>query len=349
MKVRLTVLAGLAAVAVAVASVLAATAGARPAKTSGDTIVGAGSSLVAPLVDAWIPDYDSKTGVKVTYGSVGSGAGIAQITARTVDFGASDAPLTPDQAAACKDCLMIPWALSATTLSYNVKGVPTHLRLSGPVIAGIFLGTITQWDAPAIKALNPSLSLPSEKIVPVFRSDGSGDTYAFTDYLSRVSKTWKTKVGNATSVTFPVGVGGKGNSGVAAQIAQNEGTIGYVSAAYLLPNHLKVAEIKNAAGKFTLPGLRDIAAAAAAFPKVGPNNEMHIVNPPKSAKKGYPLSTYTYVIVPHQTPKAALLTRFIKYALNPQQGQKFGPKLIFAALPHAIYVADVKTLYKLHS
>jgi phosphate transport system substrate-binding protein len=347
MKVRLTALAGLAALVVA--SVLAASAGARPAKTSADTIVGAGSSLVAPLVNAWIPDYDAKTGVKVTYGSVGSGAGIAAITARTVDFGASDAPLTPDQAAACKDCLQIPWALSATTLSYNIKGIPTHLRLSGPVIAGIFLGTISRWDDPKIKALNPSLSLPSEKIVPVFRSDGSGDTYAFTDYLSRVSGAWKSKVGNATSVSFPVGVGGKGNSGVAAQISENEGTIGYVSAAYLLPNHLKVAQIKNAAGKFTLPGLRDIAAAAAAFPKVGPNNEMHIVNPPKTAKQGYPLSTYTYVIVPHQTPKAALLTRFIKYALNPQQGQKFGPKLIFAPLPHDIYVADVKTLYKLHA
>ena len=345
MKVRLAALAGL--VTMAVAAAVATSATARPTKQAADTLVGAGSSLVAPLVTAWIPDYDSKTGVKVTYSAVGSGAGIAAITGRTVDFGASDAPLTPDQAVACKFCVQVPWALSATTLSYNVKGVPTHLRLSGPVIAGIFLGTITQWDAPAIKALNPGLTLPSEKIVPVFRSDGSGDTYAFTDYLSHVSSTWKFKIGNATTVSFPVGVGGKGNSGVAGVIANNEGTIGYISAAYLLPNHLKVAEIKNAAGKFTLPGLRGISAAAAAFPKVPANNEMHIVNPPKKASNAYPMSTYTYIIMPQVTPKATQLVRFVKYALT--LGTKFEARLIFAPLPHQIVVADVKTLYKVKS
>ena len=179
-------------------------------------LVGAGSTLVAPLLAQWSSDYAKKTGVTVTYGAIGSGGGIAQITARTVDFGASDAPFTPDQASSCKDCIQLPWALGATLVSYNLKGAPAKLKLSGPVLADIFLGKITHWNDPAIAKLNPGATLPSTTITPIYRSDGSGDTYAFTDYLAKVSPEAKSKLGVSTQVNFPKGIGGKGNDGVAA-------------------------------------------------------------------------------------------------------------------------------------
>ena len=185
-------------------------------------LVGAGSTLVAPLVAQWSNDYAKKTGVTITYGAIGSGGGIAQITARTVDFGASDAPLTPDQASACKDCVQVPWALGATLVSYNLKGAPAKLKLSGPVLADIYLGKITHWNDPAIAPLNPGAKLPATPVTPVYRSDGSGDTYAFSDFLSKVSPDWKSKQGVSTQVSFPTGIGGKGNDGVAAVLGRNE-------------------------------------------------------------------------------------------------------------------------------
>ena len=204
-----------------------------PAGASAYSLTGAGSTLVAPLEAYWAKDFNSRYGDSVTYSSVGSGAGIAQITARTVDFGASDAPLTPTQAAACKECIQIPWALTATGISYNVAGLK-RLYLTGPVLADIYLGTITNWDAPQIAKLNKGETLPNLKITPVYRSDGSGDTYAFTDYLSRISPTWKSKVGNATSVSFPTGVGGKGNAGVTAVVQSTPGAIGYIEVSYII-------------------------------------------------------------------------------------------------------------------
>jgi phosphate transport system substrate-binding protein len=309
-------------------------ASAASAQRTDTAIAGAGSSLVNPLVQQWISPVGSAFGYSLSYASVGSGTGIADITARTVDFGASDAPLNPSQATACNGCVEIPWALSATTLSYNIPGVPNDLHLDGSTIAGIYLGQITNWDDPAIKALNPKLTLPNLSITPVHRSDGSGDTYAFTDYLQRVSPTFQTQVGNNTLVNWPGGVGASGNAGVAGVIANTSGAIGYISAAYTLPNHLKVAAVKNAAGVFATPGLKDIEAAALANTKptsTANGVEMHIVNPPKSAKSAYPISTYTYVIVPKSTAKATELRQFIFWALT--QGQKYGPKLIFAKIP----------------
>ncbi|HVW24879.1 MAG TPA: phosphate ABC transporter substrate-binding protein PstS [Polyangiaceae bacterium] len=336
---------GLALIATALLALLAVSAaGAKSTKTADTTITGAGSSLVAPLVSQWVQPVGRAFGYTLQYSSVGSGAGIAAITARTVDFGASDAPLTPDQAAACKGCVQIPWALSATTLSYNIPGTPNDLHLTGPVIAGIYLGQITNWNDPQIKSLNPKVTLPDLKITPVFRSDGSGDTYAFTDYLSRVSPTWKSKVGNATSVQFPTGIGGKGNPGVAGVIANTKGAIGYISAAYTLSNHLRVAAVKNANGFFATPGLRGIAAAAATVKSVPSNNEMHIVNPPKGAKLAYPISTFTYVIVPQTSPHAQELRKFIFWALTQGQAKSFTSALIFAQLPKVVLVAAEKTL-----
>ena len=189
-------------------------------------IKGAGSTLVAPLMANWISGFEARTNgaVKVTYGSVGSGAGIAQITARTVDFGASDAPLTPEQAAACNGCVQIPWALSGVGIGYNIPGVkPGKLKLTGKIVASIYLGKITKWNDPKIKKLNPGVHLPGMTITPVFRSDGSGTTYAFAHYESKVSPAFKSNIGYATTVSFLHGVGGKGNSGVTSVVAGDQG------------------------------------------------------------------------------------------------------------------------------
>jgi phosphate transport system substrate-binding protein len=320
-------------------------ASAASAQRTDTAISGAGSSLVNPLVQQWSAPLGSAFGYDLSYASVGSGTGILDITNRTVDFGASDAPLNASQAQACNGCVEIPWALSATTLSYNIPGIPNDLHLDGPTIAGIFLGTITNWDDPQIKALNPKLTLPNLSITPVHRSDGSGDTYAITDYLQRVSTQFQSQVGNNTLVNWPGGVGASGNAGVAGVIANTSGAIGYISAAYTLPNHLKVAAVKNAAGVFATPGLKDIEAAAEAFPKPFSTTngvEMHIVNPPKSAKSAYPISTYTYVIVPKSSPHAVELRKIIFWALT--QGQKYGPKLIFAKIPTPILSQAEKAL-----
>ena len=339
-------IAPLAAVAL-VAVVAATTAQAAPAKHSATAIQGAGSSLVAPLLALWGPGYQSAAGVEVSYASIGSGGGIAAITARTVDFGASDAPLSPDQAAACKGCVQIPWALSATVPTYNIPGVKSaQLHLSGPVLADIFLGKITNWNDPAIKKLNKGLALPDLKITVAHRSDGSGDTFAFTDYLSKVSPAWKAQVGNNTAVSWPVGVGGKGNDGVAAVIASTPGTIGYISVAYVLKNHLNWTRMLNASGKYTLPSVPSIAAAAGTVTKVPADNRMSIVNPPKAKKyaNAWPLSTFTYVILPAKTAKAADLRKFIFWALTGGQANKFTAPLVFAPIPKVVLVAAEKTL-----
>jgi len=318
------------------------------AKQSATVINGAGSTFVLPLVSQWQKDYPSKTGVNIVYSGVGSGAGIAAISARTVDFGASDAPLTPDQAAGCKGCFQIPWALGGVAVMVHVKtNAHAPLRISGPVLAQIFLGGIKSWDAPAIKKLNPGIDLPSEAIVPVYRSDGSGTSYAFTDYLSALSSTWKSKIGFSTQPSFPTGVGAKGSSGVAGVVSKTEGAIGYADIAYALSQHIATMAVKNAAGKFTTPGIKSISAAAAAFPKVPANNEMHITNPPKSAKGAYPICTYTYVIIPQVTAKAAQLKKFVFYALT--IGQKLGVPLRYVPIPKTVLVASEKTLAKVHS
>src|SRR6478735_3963859 len=229
-----------------------------------EALSGAGSTLIAPLMSQWQPDYANTAGITITYGAIGSGGGIGAITARSVDFGASDAPLTPDQATACKDCLQIPWALAATVVTYNVKGVEDKLKLDGPTVADIFLGNITQWDDPAIKALNPGVSLPSTKITPVYRSDGSGDSYVFTSYLSAVSPDWKSKVGASTQPAFPTGVGSEKNSGVAAAVQSTDGAIGYVAVSYIAADSLMEALVQNAAGKYPEPTPDAITAAATA-------------------------------------------------------------------------------------
>jgi phosphate transport system substrate-binding protein len=322
---------------------LAATATASHSRRSAGQLVGAGSTFVAPLVSQWSAAYPGLTGVSIVYQPIGSGGGIQAITNRTVDFGASDAPLTPDQVAACKGCLQIPWALGGTSVMVNVKtNAHAPLKVTGPVLAAIYLGQIKNWNDPQIKRLNPGITFPDQAITPVYRSDGSGTSYNFTDYLSAVSPAFKSKVGVSTQPPFPVGVGGRGSSGVAGVVKSTQGGIGYADIAYAVTNHIPVMAVRNAAGKYTTPGIRSITAASIASPKIGANNEMHIVNPPKSAPLAYPISTYTYVIIPASTSNAAPLRKFIFWALT--GGQKYGVKLRYVPIPKHVLVASEKTL-----
>ena len=312
--------------------------------SSSSALVGAGSTLVEPLVNVWQPLYDKSAGVAVTYGGIGSGGGIEQITGRTVDFGASDAPMTSAQEAACKGCVEIPWALAATDIAYHVSGVPSGLHFSGPVLADIWMGKINKWDDPAIQKLNPGVKLPSTTIVPVHRTDGSGDTFAFTNYLSKVSPTFKSKIGNATTVNWPGGIGGKGNSGVGGALSSTNGAIAYIAIAYVGANTLDYGLVQNAAGKYPTPGIPSISAAAAAVKSVpaGGTQGISLTDPPASAANAYPISTFTYIIVPKSSPKATELKKFVSWAIS--TGQSSGPQLDFAPLPAAVVSADKATL-----
>ncbi|HZQ89787.1 MAG TPA: phosphate ABC transporter substrate-binding protein PstS [Gaiellaceae bacterium] len=339
---------GACAVALATAATMVSAAGAK--RTT--TLNGAGSSLIAPAVAVWAPAYAKASGTEINYSAVGSGAGIAAITAKTVDFGASDAPLTDSQASACADCVQIPWALSATVPTYNVPGLHSgQLKLDGPTLAKIFLGQIKTWDDPAIKKLNPGTSLPNLAITTVHRSDGSGDTYAFTDYLSHVSAQWASQVGNSTSVSWPGGVGGAKNAGVAAVIASTPGSIGYISVAYVVQNHLDWARMKNAAGNYVLASAPDIEAAAQVVKSVPADNKLSIVDPPASPKykNAWPLSTFTYVIVHTSSAQAPALRKFIFWALTPKAQHMISNSfLVFAPIPKVVLVVAEKTLTKVH-
>jgi phosphate transport system substrate-binding protein len=341
----------LAITAVAAIAALSVTSAGAAGKRSTGTLNGAGSSLIAPAVAVWGQLY---TGSSIQYSAVGSGQGIKNISARIVDFGASDAPLTKPQGVACNGCAEIPWALTATAPVVNIPGVGSHqLKLTGAVLANIYLGKITKWSDPAIRKLNKGLHLPNLKIVTVHRSDGSGDTYVFTNYLSKVSHTWKTQVGNSTTVSWPgTGIGAPKNAGVAAAVKSNQGAIGYVSIAYTIQSHLNIAKLKNRAGNYVLPKIGTIESAAQLVKaeKIPASNKISITDPPKAKKyaNAYPLATFTYVIVPKKTAKAAELKSFITWALG-STAQSSIKKLVFAPMPKVVVKAAKKTLTKIHS
>jgi phosphate transport system substrate-binding protein len=335
------------AVAAALAAVAVSTAGASPARHAGTTISGAGSTFVSPLVAQWIAPVGAAYGYELQYSPVGSGAGVASITSRTVDFGASDAPLTSDQFAACNGCLQIPWALGATAVMYNLPGVKNLLHMNGPTLGQIFMGKITTWNDPAIAKLNPGVSLPSTKITIAHRSDNSGTTFNFTDYLSSASPAWKSQVGTGVAVNWPVGSGGKGSSGVAAIVTQTPGAIGYADVFFALHNHLSYFAMKNRSGKFATPGLRGMLSAASSDQTPDANNALSIVNPPAKYPNAYPISTFTYVIVAQQTSKATDLKKFLFWAVT--KGQTYGPKLLFQPIPKSVLVVAEKTIAKIHS
>jgi phosphate transport system substrate-binding protein len=335
--------------AVAVLAVTAAgTAGASQSRKAGTTISGAGSTFVQPLVSQWVSPIGAAYGYELQYSGVGSGAGVAAVTSRTVDFGASDAPLTSDQFNACNGCVQIPWALSATAIIYNLPGVKNLIKMDGPTLAKIFMGQITSWNDPAIAGLNKGLSLPSTKIAIIHRSDNSGTTYNLTDYLSSVSPAWQSALGKGVAVNWPVGSGQRGSAGVAAAVQQTEGGIGYADVAYSLKNHLKLFAMKNRSGKYATPGLKGILAAATSDQKpAATTNELSIVNPPKKYPLAYPISTYTYVIVPTKSAKAPDLRRFLFWAVT--KGQTYGPKLLFQPIPKPVLVVAEKTIKKIQS
>ena len=310
-------------------------------------LTGAGATFAYPIYSRWISDYVGKTRVRINYQSIGSGGGVRQLTERTVDFGASDAPIPDAELAKLKDrkILHIPTVIGAVVAAYNLPGVRVPLKLSGPVLADIFQGRITRWNDSRIAALNAGAKLPSRDILVVYRADGSGTTYVFTDYLSSVSPAWSKGPGKGMSVAWPVGLGGKGNEGVAGQVSQIAGAIGYMELTYARQNKLAFADVQNAAGAFVSPGIESMSAAAGTALKAmaGGEYRVSIVNAP--GKDAYPISSYTWLLVETNGASASRtrkLVEFLRYALT--DGQKTAPTLFYAPLPAGLAPQVLKQL-----
>jgi phosphate transport system substrate-binding protein len=296
-------------------------------------INGAGATFPYPIYSKWFDEYGKvNQGVMFNYQSIGSGGGIKQITAKTVDFGASDGPMTMDQLTSAPGRIYhIPTVMGAVVLAYNIEGVSKGLKLSGDVIADIYLGKITQWNDPRITEQNAGVTLPVSSIVVVHRSDGSGTSFIFTDYLSSVSGEWKGKVGKSTSVNWPKGLGGKGNEGVAGMLKQTPGSIGYVELAYAKQNDLPYAFIKNQSGSYIEPTLSSTSKAAdgAAIPD---DFRVSVVNSPNP--QAYPIASFTWLLIYKQMDdhtKGEAIVNFIKWAIS--DGQKYAEDLDYAPLP----------------
>jgi len=306
-----------------------------PFEGEAKTLNGAGATFPAALYSKWFTEYERLTGVKVNYQSIGSGGGIKSITDATVDFGATDAPMTDEQLAAAKNgpILHIPTALGAVVPTYNLPGLTQPLRFSPETLAGIYLGEITRWSDPLLRADNPGVTLPDRQILVVHRSDGSGTTNIWTDYLSEVSPKWKSTVGRGTSVNWPVGLGAKGNEGVAGEVKQNPYSIGYVELIYAIQNRLGVGAVKNRAGRYVEPNLSSVTAAAAgAAATIPPDLRASIVNAP--GELAYPISGFTWLLVYQRMtdrPKALALTRLLWWATH--DAQQFNADLGYAPLP----------------
>lgn len=333
-------------------------AAAQPAAASPATagaavdLTGAGATFPAPIYQRWFYDYAQKTGVKINYQQIGSGGGIRQLSDETVDFGASDGPMSDAELAAAKGgpILHFPTVIGAVAVTYNVPGLAAGLKLTGDVLADIFLGKITKWNDARLAALNPTMKLPATDILVVHRSDGSGTTYIFTDYLSAVSPAWKAGPGNGKEVAWPVGLGAKGNEGVAGQLKQTPGAIGYVELAYANQNKLPVASIRNAAGKFLAPSLEGATAAAAGVARNLPADtdfRISIVNAPGA--DAYPISSFTWLLVYQEQTNAAkgkTLIDFITWALH--DGQQEVTALDYAPLPSNMVQMETDRLKTIH-
>ncbi|MEP7176289.1 MAG: phosphate ABC transporter substrate-binding protein PstS [Gemmatimonadales bacterium] len=303
---------------------------------AGTSLTGAGATFPNPIYSKWFDAYNKETGVRVNYQSIGSGGGIRQFTEGTVDFGATDGPMTDEQiAAARKDVLHVPTVLGAVVATYNLPSLGDKaLRFDGATLAEIFLGRITKWNDRRLAALNPGVALPARDILVVHRSDGSGTTYIFTDFLAKVSPEWKTRVGNAPSVQWPVGLGGKGNEGVTQQVKQSEGAIGYVELIYALSNGLPAAEMRNPAGQFVAPTLKSVSAAAGAT-ELAPDTDFRVSITNAPGAEAYPISSFTWLLI-HTTdaesPKQQALRGFLAWMLEPA-AQRMAADLHYAPLP----------------
>jgi phosphate transport system substrate-binding protein len=313
-------------------------------------LTGAGATFPNVMYTKWFDEYRKlHPEVQINYQSVGSGAGIRQVTEGTVDFGASDGPMTDQQIADYKakrgtDILHFPTVLGADVPVYNVPGVATGLKFTGEALAGIFLGKITKWNDPAIANANPGVKLPAQDIVVVHRSDGSGTTYVWVDYLSKVSSEWKTKVGVATSVNWPVGLGGNHNEGVAGLVQQTSGALGYVELIYALQNKIAYGSVKNSSGVFVNADLASVSAAAAGAAANMPDDfRVSITNAP--GKTAYPISSFTWLLIPakiEDPAKKKAVTDFLKWMLG--DGQKMTETLVFAQLPKSVIAKEQKAI-----
>jgi len=302
-------------------------------------LTGAGSSFVYPVMQRWIQNYSqTHANVQINYQSVGSGAGIQQVKSGTVDFGASDAPLSDDALAGMKPVIQIPESAGPVVITYNLPDLKQPLQISGENLADIFLGKISTWHDAAIVKDNPGVTLPNTKIVIVHRADSSGTTNAFTTYLAAVSSEWQSKVGKGTQVPWPVGLGGKGSEGVTGQVRQTPGAIGYVELTFAAQNKLPVASIGNQAHKYVVPSAESTTAAIAAFAdQLTKDPRIPIVNPPASAPDAYPISTLTFLIIPKDgsdSAKRAALKGFVQYVIT--DGQAAAGTLNYAPLPDAV-------------
>jgi phosphate transport system substrate-binding protein len=309
---------------------------------AGTTLNGAGATFPYPIYSKWFDEYHKiKPDVSINYQSIGSGGGIRQFTAKTVDFGASDGPMSDQQLFAVDGkTLHIPTVLGAVVPVINVDGV-TGFKITGPVLADIFLGKIKNWDDAAIKALNPEAKLPGSPITVVHRADGSGTTYCFVDYLSKVSPEWKQKVGKGTSVNWPVGLGGKGNEGVSGLIKQTRNSIGYVELIYAKQNNIEYASVQNAAGKFIKADIDSVSAAAAGV-EMPKDYRVSITN--AAGDTAYPISTFTWLLIYQNNSGqiGAILRDFLGWMLD--DGQKIAPNLGYAPLPDKVKIMVKSTI-----
>ncbi len=311
------------------------------------TITAAGATFPYPIYSKWFSEYSAAhPGVQINYQSIGSGGGIKQVCSGTVDFGASDMPMTDDLLKSCGVKLIhIPTVLGADVPAYNVPGVSTDLKFSQSVIADIFLGKITNWNDPQIAKDNPGIHLPDQKIIVVHRSDGSGTTFIWTDFLSKVSKEWASGPGKGTAINWPTGVGGKGNEGVAGYIRQLPGAIGYIELIYALENHINFGSVQNADGKFVKASIDGVTAAAATA-KIPADYRVSITNAP--GPNVYPVSSFTYLLIPLQ-PKSMANEKVIKDLLSwsINSGESQVSTLSYAPLPDSLKQKVLQTVYAL--
>jgi phosphate transport system substrate-binding protein len=314
------------------------------------TLNGAGATFPNPMYSKWFSEYHKlHSDVQVNYQSIGSGGGIRQVTEGTVDFGASDMPMTDVQLSEAQGklktkVLNIPSVMGAVVPAYNIPGVSGEVKFTPDALAGIFLGRITKWNDKAITSVNPGVNFPDKEIIVVHRSDGSGTTFIWTDYLSKVSSDWQSQVGSNTSVKWPIGLGGKGNEGVAGSIRQLQGAIGYVELIYAVQNNIPYGSVRNSAGTFLKASLQGVTAAAASAPKMPADFRVSITNAP--GKDAYPISSFTWLLIPQQSKDAAkgkILADFLTWMVG--DGQKMTDALSYASLPDSV-VQKVKETIK---
>jgi len=316
------------------------------------SINGAGATFPYPMYSKWFDEYHKKNpDLQINYQSIGSGGGIKQVTEGTVDFGATDGPMNDDQLKAYQEkhgfgILHFPTVLGADVPTYNIPGVTAELNFTQDAVAGIFLGKITKWNDPAITGANKGVSLPANDIVVVHRSDGSGTSYIWTDYLSKVSEEWKNKVGKGTSVNWPVGLGGKGNEGVAGLIKQTPNSFGYVELIYAIQNNMPYGRVRNSSGSFIKADLASVTEAAAGASKTMPDDfRVSITDAP--GKKAYPISSFTWLLIPEKFSEPAkrdAIKGFVKWMLG--DGQSYAEALSYARLPKEVATKEVKALDK---